>query len=73
MHQKIKILTLLAVILAVAVVPIFSKAEIINKEKENFANVIFFAYFKDDTEGRDYLINNFTELKKCMMPKVNYL
>ena len=71
MHQKIKILTLLAVILTVAVVPIFSKAEIINKE--NFANVIFFAYFKGDTEGRDYLINNFTELKKCMMPKVNYL
>lgn len=53
MHQKIKILTLLAVILTVAVVPIFSKAEIINKEKENFANVIFFAYFKGDTEGRD--------------------
>ena len=70
MHQKIKILTLLAVILTVAVVPIFSKAEIINKEKENFANVIFFAYFKGDTEGRDYLIQN---LKKCMMPKVNYL
>ena len=64
MHQKIKILTLLAVILTVAVVPIFSKAEIINKEKENFANVIFFAYFKGDTEGRDYLINNFTEFKK---------
>ena len=40
MHQKIKILTLLAVILTVAVVPIFSKAEIIHKEKENFANVI---------------------------------
>ena len=38
MHQKIKILTLLAVILTVAIVPIFSKAEIINKE--NFANVI---------------------------------
>ena len=42
--------------------PLFTYAKSSDKPKENFANVIFLAYFKGDTEGKEYLEKNTTKI-----------
>ncbi len=49
---------ILIVIIGLITIPLTTNAKTSEKEKESFANVVLFAYFKGDEEGRDYLINN---------------
>lgn len=56
--KKIISISLIITIIGLITVPLITNAKTSDKEKEQFANVVLFAYFKGDTEGRDYLINN---------------
>ena len=62
--KKITNLILIITIIGIAIAPIISNAKTSDKPKENFANVIFFAYFKGDTEGREKLIKNANNIIK---------
>lgn len=62
--KKITNLILIITIIEIAIAPIISNAKTSDKPKENFANVIFFAYFKGDTEGREKLIKNANNIIK---------
>lgn len=63
MHKKICTIILILIIVGTILLPLLVYAKTSNKTKEDFANVIFFAYFKGDTEGKEYLINNFNKFK----------
>lgn len=56
--KKIISISLIITIIGLITIPLITNAKTSDKEKEQFANVVLFAYFKGDTEGRDYLINN---------------
>ena len=56
--KKIISISLIITIIGLITIPVITNAKTSDKEKEQFANVVLFAYFKGDTEGRDYLINN---------------
>lgn len=56
--KKIISISLIITIIGLITIPLITNAKTSDNEKEQFANVVLFAYFKGDTEGRDYLINN---------------
>ena len=53
--KKITNLALIIIMIGAIIMPLFTYAKSSDKPKENFANVIFLAYFKGDTEGKEYL------------------
>lgn len=63
MYKKIVLIIVGLVIVGVTLLPFWTEAKSSGKASEDFANVIFFAYFKGDTEGKDFLINNFDNYK----------
>ena len=54
------ILVIITIVFIIAPILVYAKSS--NKSKENFANVVFFAYFRGDTEGREYLISHANEI-----------
>ena len=54
MLKKAKIVVLIIAIIATATIPVLVGAKSSEKAKQDFANVIFFAYFRGDTEGKEY-------------------
>lgn len=54
------LLVIITIVLIIAPIVVYAKSS--NKSKENFANVVFFAYFKGDTEGKEYLISHANEI-----------
>ena len=50
MLKKAKIVVLIIAIIATATIPVLVGAKSSEKAKQDFANVIFFAYFRGDTE-----------------------
>ena len=64
MLKKARIVVLIIAIIATATIPVLVGAKSSEKAKQDFANVIFFAYFRGDTEGKEYLINNYQNFVK---------
>ena len=62
MFKRKRNIFLVIITIALIIVPILVYAKSSNKSKENFANVVFFAYFRGDTEGREYLISHANEI-----------
>lgn len=62
--KKIISISLIITIIGLITIPLITNAKTSDKEKEQFANVVLFAYFKGDTEGRDYLINETQNMLK---------
>lgn len=60
--KKIILNIVFILIISSIIIPILVYAKASNKPKENFANVVFFAYFKGDSEGKEYLENHVNEL-----------
>ena len=60
--KKITNLALIIIMIGAIIMPLFTYAKSSDKPKENFANVIFLAYFKGDTEGKEYLEKNTTKI-----------
>ena len=64
MLKKVRIVVLIIVIIVTANIPVLVGAKSSEKAKQDFANVVFFAYFRGDTEGKEYLINNYQDFVK---------
>ena len=64
MLKKVRIVVLIIAIIVTATIPVLVRAKSLEKEKKDFANVVFFAYFRGDTEGKEYLINNYQDFVK---------
>ena len=62
MFKRKRNIFLVIITIALIIAPILVYAKSSNKSKENFANVVFFAYFRGDTEGREYLISHANEI-----------
>ena len=64
MLKKVRIVVLIIAIIVTATIPVLVGAKRSEKAKQDFANVVFFAYFRGDTEGKEYLINNYQDFVK---------
>ena len=64
MLKKVRIVVLIIAIIVTATIPVLVGAKSSEKAKQDFANVVFFAYFRGDTEGKEYLINNYQDFVK---------